>query len=335
MLKSSAAHEAGRSCGVSLQAGGRPRRTAGAGRDNPNRPEPSALDHDDFRTFSPRPLRRAGWPVSTGDQNWDGSGEVRRARSVLALAALVLVAAGCGAVHHMGPHAGNPVAGKALFLSTCSSCHTLAAAGTSGKIGPNYDLRVWTLTAARDSAQSTIQDVVRGQIAYADSNPEADFPPNSSNAVVGMPAGLLNGQKAKDVAAYVSSVAGITHGPGKHWDCQTGSYTLPGQTGRGARRPWSPRPDRAAARETRAQLPSSSPATTVEPCIGCASASDATRDRRLRVLQCERRMFNDAEEAARAASQPGSASQRVRFSAGSATRQASATRRSAATQAGG
>jgi mono/diheme cytochrome c family protein len=148
---------------------------------------------------------------------------VTRGRSMLALAALALVVAGCGAVHHMGPHAGNPVAGKALFLSTCSACHTLAAAGTSGQVGPNLDY-AFGPDRCQGFAQSTIQDVVRGQIAYADSNPETDFPPNSSNAVVGMPAGLLNGQKAKDVAAYVSSVAGITHGPGKHWDCDTGSY---------------------------------------------------------------------------------------------------------------
>ena len=29
--------------------------------------------------------------------------------------------------------------GKAIFSSNCASCHTLAAAGTSGTIGPNLD----------------------------------------------------------------------------------------------------------------------------------------------------------------------------------------------------
>jgi len=29
--------------------------------------------------------------------------------------------------------------GKSLFASTCGGCHTLAAAGTSGRVGPNLD----------------------------------------------------------------------------------------------------------------------------------------------------------------------------------------------------
>jgi cbb3-type cytochrome c oxidase subunit III len=33
----------------------------------------------------------------------------------------------------------NATSGKDSFLANCGSCHTLAAAGTSGKIGPNLD----------------------------------------------------------------------------------------------------------------------------------------------------------------------------------------------------
>jgi cbb3-type cytochrome c oxidase subunit III len=33
----------------------------------------------------------------------------------------------------------NATSGKDIFLANCGSCHTLAAAGTSGKIGPNLD----------------------------------------------------------------------------------------------------------------------------------------------------------------------------------------------------
>ena len=29
--------------------------------------------------------------------------------------------------------------GKSLFVAACGSCHTLAAAGTSGRKGPNLD----------------------------------------------------------------------------------------------------------------------------------------------------------------------------------------------------
>jgi len=53
----------------------------------------------------------------------------------------VIVAAGaltsgCGAI---GPSAG-AVSGRALFLGTgCGSCHTLAGAGTHGRLGPDFD----------------------------------------------------------------------------------------------------------------------------------------------------------------------------------------------------
>lgn len=126
----------------------------------------------------------------------------------------------------MSATAGNPVVGKQDFLNgtnpPCASCHTLAAAGASGVVGPNLDA-AFGPDRCQGFAQSTIQDVVRGQIAYADSNPGTDWPPGTDNVVQGMPAGLANGQKAKDIASYVASVAGVTHGPGPHWDCQTGA----------------------------------------------------------------------------------------------------------------
>ncbi len=34
---------------------------------------------------------------------------------------------------------GNPVAGKQVFVQFCGKCHTMAAAGTSGTLGPNLD----------------------------------------------------------------------------------------------------------------------------------------------------------------------------------------------------
>lgn len=38
------------------------------------------------------------------------------------------------------PIEGDPVAGKAVFIDTgCSSCHTVAAAGAHGTVGPNLD----------------------------------------------------------------------------------------------------------------------------------------------------------------------------------------------------
>jgi len=34
---------------------------------------------------------------------------------------------------------GDPAKGKSIFLTNCGSCHTLAAAKTSGTVGPNLD----------------------------------------------------------------------------------------------------------------------------------------------------------------------------------------------------
>jgi mono/diheme cytochrome c family protein len=68
--------------------------------------------------------------------------------------ALALVAAGCGGEETVTPTPdtvvgsvaqatvpeGDAAAGKAVFTSAgCGSCHTLAAAGASGNVGPNLD----------------------------------------------------------------------------------------------------------------------------------------------------------------------------------------------------
>jgi len=127
-----------------------------------------------------------------------------RALSGALLAGLVLVVAGCGT----GGIAkgGNASSGKNLFTQgppktqgvppppTCGSCHTLADAGTQGQVGPNLDD---AFRRAREEGfkESTIRNVVLDQIRYPTS-------------VSGMPANLLKGQNAEDVAAYVASVAG-------------------------------------------------------------------------------------------------------------------------------
>ena len=56
------------------------------------------------------------------------------------LAAAALLVAGCGyggvANSAQHPDTGN---GQQLFTANCAACHTLAAAGTTGTIGPNLD----------------------------------------------------------------------------------------------------------------------------------------------------------------------------------------------------
>ena len=107
----------------------------------------------------------------------------------LALAALVAVA-GCGR-----QEAPDLVNGKRLFAGkgTCGSCHTLARANTKGTVGPNLDDAF--ATDKRDGlGQSSIEGLVLDQIAY----------PRRGGT---MPAGLVKGQNARDVAAYVAYAA--------------------------------------------------------------------------------------------------------------------------------
>jgi cbb3-type cytochrome c oxidase subunit III len=49
------------------------------------------------------------------------------------------VAENAGKKGFVEPVAVSGTNGKAIFTARCGSCHTLAAAGTSGKVGPNLD----------------------------------------------------------------------------------------------------------------------------------------------------------------------------------------------------
>jgi mono/diheme cytochrome c family protein len=94
--------------------------------------------------------------------------------------------------------------GRALFQQKCGTCHTLAQAGTSATVGPNLDS---SFTAARRDGMDndTIEGVVQGQIA----NPRAIEEGTPNYEQVFMPAEIVTGQDAEDVAAYVGSVAGV------------------------------------------------------------------------------------------------------------------------------
>lgn len=91
--------------------------------------------------------------------------------------------------------------GEQLFIQNCGSCHALTAAGTSADVGPNLDL---AFRAARNVGfdQDTIEGVVESQIQ----NPRPSSPENVDTY---MPANLVTGDDAADVAAYVASVAGV------------------------------------------------------------------------------------------------------------------------------
>jgi cytochrome c6 len=146
----------------------------------------------------------------------------RRARVTALLlvlgAAGALILAGCGSVG-FSEGSGNTQNGRQLFVEKCGSCHTLADAGTEAVIGPNLDdaffqFRVDASGARLDDGsvdaaklrdpdvESTVRQVVRGQIAYPITA--------TSTGAPGMPADIVTGQDAEDVSTYVASVAGVT-----------------------------------------------------------------------------------------------------------------------------
>jgi cytochrome c oxidase subunit I len=80
--------------------------------------------------------------------------------------------------------AGGAASGVALFSQTCGACHTLAAAGTSGTVGPNLD----QLKPTEATVLRAIQIGGTG---------DGRMPPN-----------LYSGAQAQAVANYVASTAG-------------------------------------------------------------------------------------------------------------------------------
>jgi mono/diheme cytochrome c family protein len=119
------------------------------------------------------------------------------AGAVTMLAGGVLLS-GCGG--------GEPdtVRGRQLFVSNCGTCHTLAQAGTSAEIGPDLDAS-FAQARADGMTDSTIEGVVQKQIAHPREVEEGT--PDYSR--VYMPANIVTGQDADDVAAYVGEVAGV------------------------------------------------------------------------------------------------------------------------------
>ncbi len=128
------------------------------------------------------------------------------------LAAAALLAAGCGVGGvASGAQRADTQNGQQLFTQKCAACHTLAAAGTNGTIGPNLD-NAFAVDRQQGYAESSIENVVLDQIRLG-SGPIATYTTSKKfTSQPTMPANLVTGQDAVDVAAYVASVAG-TGGP--------------------------------------------------------------------------------------------------------------------------
>jgi mono/diheme cytochrome c family protein len=120
----------------------------------------------------------------------------------LAVAAIAAVVAGCG---NSQPDLAN---GKRLYLGevnkqyqkdhpkyqACGGCHALGRAGTKANTGPDLDA-AFAQARADGMTTKTVQGVVHDQI-------------NSPRRDSLMPADIVKGDDARDVAAYVAEVAG-------------------------------------------------------------------------------------------------------------------------------
>ncbi len=79
--------------------------------------------------------------------------------------------------------------GRQLFAANCSNCHTLKATNSVAQTGPNLDV-------LRPPENLVLNAIETGR----------------ARGIGNMPAGLLTGKDAKDVANFVAAVAG--HGEG-------------------------------------------------------------------------------------------------------------------------
>lgn len=78
---------------------------------------------------------------------------------------------------------------KELFVTACGQCHVMKAAGTDGVIGPNLDERL----DGASSVERVLAAIEQGVGTDAD-----------GNRINRMPAGILRGIQAEEVAEYVA-----------------------------------------------------------------------------------------------------------------------------------
>ena len=99
--------------------------------------------------------------------------------------------------------------GKADFVAKCGTCHTLARAGSKGTVGPNLD-EAFRRARQDGMKSSTFMGVVERQILNPNINTQID--PKTGKELPSMPAKIVTGDRARNVAAYVAQSAAV---PGK------------------------------------------------------------------------------------------------------------------------
>jgi mono/diheme cytochrome c family protein len=87
--------------------------------------------------------------------------------------------------------------GRILFGQHCGVCHTLAAANTNGKVGPNLD-------TLKPPASLVLRTINNGCLQ----KPASTSDPQNCLGQGTMPAQIVQGKEAEEVAQFVGRVAG-------------------------------------------------------------------------------------------------------------------------------
>jgi len=89
--------------------------------------------------------------------------------------------------------------GRDLFDTNCGNCHTLYAAGTDGNFGPDLD----ELLAPSGPAEGSAVKATEGRVLNAIENGV-----DGGTTAGRMPAEIISGEQAKEVAEFVAATAG-------------------------------------------------------------------------------------------------------------------------------
>lgn len=93
--------------------------------------------------------------------------------------------------------------GQSLFQTNCGTCHTLYAAGTDGNFAPNLDeLLAPGGPPEGEGAKEAIEQTKKRVLNAIENGVDSTTTPGR------MPAGVLNGEQAEEVAEFVATTAG-------------------------------------------------------------------------------------------------------------------------------
>jgi len=93
--------------------------------------------------------------------------------------------------------------GQTLFQTNCGNCHTLNSAGTDGNFGPDLDvLLAPNGPPSGEGAETTVKGIADRVLNAIDEGVD------SATETGRMPAGILSGPAAEEVAEFVAQTAG-------------------------------------------------------------------------------------------------------------------------------